>query len=393
MRCAQTIRESSWSRTPQGVPRPASTPPSRPRTARSWSGSTGMLCCHPTTSARRWRCCSARVPTTSAVSWPPREPRTSSDRSRARCARVSGSGRQSFHTGGQEGEALTVYLGAFTRSALERVGGYDEAYVRAQDWEMNHRIRQSGGLVWFTPDMQVTYRPRSTVKALAKQYLHYGRWRREIMRQHRQTVSLRYLAAPTAVTVIALGVTGAAVGAATGRRRAWLGSAAGHRLCGRCHGGGPGDQHSGAGVGACEGAAGVGDDAHVLGCGFPDQPTGSATVTRTVTAVICAFGAEPHLAEVVAAVARSTGVRTEVIVVDNGSPACEGLPPQTRVLRAREEHRVRGWLQSRSACRHRGHSGLHQQRRAGRAGLSGTAGRSGARSRSRAGRCHGAGLR
>ena len=35
-----------------------------------------------------------------------------------------------------------------------------------------------GGLVWFTPAMQVTYRPRSTVKALAKQYLHYGRWRR-----------------------------------------------------------------------------------------------------------------------------------------------------------------------------------------------------------------------
>lgn len=56
-----------------------------------------------------------------------------------------GVGSASFHTGGQEGPALTVYLGAFKRSALERVGGYDEAYVRAQDWEMNHRIRQTGG--------------------------------------------------------------------------------------------------------------------------------------------------------------------------------------------------------------------------------------------------------
>lgn len=134
-----------------------------------------------------------------------------------------GVGAASFHTGGQEGPAPTVYLGAFTREALERVGGYDEAYVRAQDWEMNHRIRQTGGLVWFTPGMEVTYRPRSNLKALARQYLHYGRWRREIMRQHPETVSARYLAPPVAVTVIAGGAALAAVGAVIGHKRAWLG--------------------------------------------------------------------------------------------------------------------------------------------------------------------------
>lgn len=134
-----------------------------------------------------------------------------------------GVGAASFHTGGQEGPALTVYLGAFRREAIERVGGYDEAYVRAQDWEMNHRIRQSGGVVWFTPDMAVTYRPRSTVRALAKQYSHYGRWRREIMRQHSETVSLRYLAPPAAVATMAAGAVLAAVGTAASRRHAWLG--------------------------------------------------------------------------------------------------------------------------------------------------------------------------
>ena len=46
-------------------------------------------------------------------------------------------------------------------AALERVGGYDEDYLRAEDWEMNHRIRQAGGLVWFQPGLQVTYRPRA----------------------------------------------------------------------------------------------------------------------------------------------------------------------------------------------------------------------------------------
>ena len=66
-----------------------------------------------------------------------------------------GVGSARFHTGGEAGPADTVYLGVFRRSALERVGGYDESFLRAQDWEMNLRIRRSGGLVWFTPRLRV----------------------------------------------------------------------------------------------------------------------------------------------------------------------------------------------------------------------------------------------
>jgi glycosyltransferase involved in cell wall biosynthesis len=123
------------------------------------------------------------------------------------CAMTSklGVGAASFHVGGEEGPAPTVYLGVFRRSALERVGGYDETMVRAQDWEMNHRIIETGGLVWFTPRMRVTYRPRPTVRALGKQYFEYGRWRREVARRHPDTISLRYLAAPLAVLGMVFG--------------------------------------------------------------------------------------------------------------------------------------------------------------------------------------------
>jgi succinoglycan biosynthesis protein ExoA len=117
-----------------------------------------------------------------------------------------GVGNAPFHTGGQAGPAPTVYLGVFRRQALQRVGGYDEAFTRAQDWEMNHRLIESGGLVWFTPKLRVAYRPRSTVRALAKQYRDYGRWRRAVMRQHRVTVSLRYLAPPVALLGCVAGV-------------------------------------------------------------------------------------------------------------------------------------------------------------------------------------------
>lgn len=110
-----------------------------------------------------------------------------------------GVGSSRFHTGGRAGKSDTVYLGVFRRAALERVGGYDPHFARAQDWELNHRIRKTGGTVWFTPELKVTYRPRGSARTLSKQYFHYGRWRRVVARHHEGTINPRYLAPPTMV--------------------------------------------------------------------------------------------------------------------------------------------------------------------------------------------------
>ncbi|WP_329150589.1 glycosyltransferase family 2 protein [Streptomyces sp. NBC_01456] len=123
-----------------------------------------------------------------------------------------GVGNAAFHTGGQAGPAETVYLGVFRREALERQGGYNEEFIRAQDWELNFRIREAGGAVWFSPELKVQYRPRPSVKALAKQYKDYGKWRHVVARYHAGSINLRYLAPPAAVCAIAAGlVAGAAV--------------------------------------------------------------------------------------------------------------------------------------------------------------------------------------
>ena len=136
-----------------------------------------------------------------------------------------GVGSASFHTGGTEGPAETVYLGVFKRSALERVGGYDPAFTRAQDWEMNYRIRTTGGTVWFNPDLFVTYRPRPNVFKLAKQYFEYGSWRHEVMRRHpdtRRTKSaLRYFAPPLAVALIVVGKILGTIGLVMGNALIW----------------------------------------------------------------------------------------------------------------------------------------------------------------------------
>jgi len=125
-----------------------------------------------------------------------------------------GVGAAANHTGGDAGPADTVYLGVYRRDAIEKAGGYDESMLIAEDWEMNYRIRANGGLIWFTPDLRVTYRPRTSVKALARQHFRYGRWRRVVARRYPETVNLRYLAAPAATALNVLGVAAGAAGVA-----------------------------------------------------------------------------------------------------------------------------------------------------------------------------------
>jgi glycosyltransferase involved in cell wall biosynthesis len=112
-----------------------------------------------------------------------------------------GVGAARFHTGGSAGPADTVYLGTFLKSALVAAGGYDERFTRAQDWELNFRLRAAGGTVWFDPSLLVTYRPRPNLRALAKQYFEYGTWRRVVTRSHKGSVNYRYLAPPVAVVL------------------------------------------------------------------------------------------------------------------------------------------------------------------------------------------------
>lgn len=119
-----------------------------------------------------------------------------------------GVGGVKFKQGGAAGPADTVYLGAFRRDWLRRVGGYDRRYIRAQDWELNFRIRQEGGVVWFNPDLRVAYRPRGSFRALSRQYREYGRWRRVVAREHKGSINARYLAPPVALAAITLGAVG-----------------------------------------------------------------------------------------------------------------------------------------------------------------------------------------
>jgi hypothetical protein len=132
-----------------------------------------------------------------------------------------GLGGSKFHLkDSAPGPADTVFLGAFRKSAITAVGGFDETMLRAQDWELNYRLRQSGEVIWFSPDLRVTYRPRSSLGALVAQMYETGKWRREVVRRHPETADRRYLAPPVAVTGIVVGAAVGSAGVALDRR--WL---------------------------------------------------------------------------------------------------------------------------------------------------------------------------
>jgi glycosyltransferase involved in cell wall biosynthesis len=119
-----------------------------------------------------------------------------------------GLGGGAYHSADEPpGPAESAFLGVMRADALKEVGYFDPSLRRGQDWELNHRLRQAGHLVWLDPSLRVQYWPRSTIGALWRQMYATGIWRGEIVRRLHVHNSIRYFAPPalvigTAVTLL-----------------------------------------------------------------------------------------------------------------------------------------------------------------------------------------------
>jgi len=89
----------------------------------------------------------------------------------------------------------TVYLGAYRRTAVLELGGYDEDFGGNEDAELNHRARRAGG-VYLDPSIRSSYRVRPSLAELFVQYRRYGRARAGTLRKHPGSLSARQLAIP-----------------------------------------------------------------------------------------------------------------------------------------------------------------------------------------------------
>jgi succinoglycan biosynthesis protein ExoA len=113
-------------------------------------------------------------------------------------------------------ELPTVFPGTFRRTAFERVGLYDEAYPPHEDYELNHRIRETGGRVLFSPDIPTRYFVRESIRALASQYFRYGRSKVRVARANPGVIRPYHLAAP--LFVAGIPVAAVLMGSRRGRR-------------------------------------------------------------------------------------------------------------------------------------------------------------------------------
>ena len=122
-----------------------------------------------------------------------------------------GAGDARYRTGGQPGAVDTVPFGAFPRPWLERVGRFDETLLSNEDYELNQRLRQAGGVVWYDPTIRSTYFARGDLPALARQYARYGYWKAQMLRRYPGSLRWRQALPPLFVLTLAVLLGAAAV--------------------------------------------------------------------------------------------------------------------------------------------------------------------------------------
>jgi succinoglycan biosynthesis protein ExoA len=82
---------------------------------------------------------------------------------------------------------------AFDRSTFLGIGGYDESFTHNEDAELDIRLKNSGGQIWLCSELAVSYFPRSSFRALARQYFNHGSGRARTMLKHRRPPKVRQL--------------------------------------------------------------------------------------------------------------------------------------------------------------------------------------------------------
>jgi succinoglycan biosynthesis protein ExoA len=77
---------------------------------------------------------------------------------------------------------------------LREVGGWRPDLVRNQDFELNHRLRATGGRIVYDPAISFVYRPRESLRALWAQYWQFGHWKAIVLADTPASLRPRQLA-------------------------------------------------------------------------------------------------------------------------------------------------------------------------------------------------------
>lgn len=96
--------------------------------------------------------------------------------------------------------------GCWPADVLREHGGWDERFLRNQDFELSHRMRRAGGRIVFDPAIRSIYRPRESLSAIARQYWDYGRFKALVIVTAPSSIRPRHLAPVALVSTAALAI-------------------------------------------------------------------------------------------------------------------------------------------------------------------------------------------
>jgi succinoglycan biosynthesis protein ExoA len=102
-----------------------------------------------------------------------------------------GTGGSAHRMGRTSGFIDHGHHAAMRRTIFDHTGGYDPDFEANEDAELDVRIRAAGGRIWLAADIALTYVPRATLGALARQYHRYGSGRARTLLKHGETLRLR----------------------------------------------------------------------------------------------------------------------------------------------------------------------------------------------------------
>jgi glycosyltransferase involved in cell wall biosynthesis len=117
-----------------------------------------------------------------------------------------GVGGNSFRNSTRPGWAQTVYLGAYRRAVFESIGSFDEELIRNQDDELNLRLIQAGGRIWFDPSLRTEHYARETLSAHYRQHFEFGYYKVRVMQKRRTVPAWRHLVPAGFVSALAASV-------------------------------------------------------------------------------------------------------------------------------------------------------------------------------------------
>jgi len=103
-------------------------------------------------------------------------------------------------------EVDTVPFGAWRRELFNKIGLWNENFLRAEDLEFNVRIKKAGYKIILDPEIKIYYYPRENFLKLFKTMFQYGYWKNYVNKELKVISSFRQIIPPLFVLYLLLAI-------------------------------------------------------------------------------------------------------------------------------------------------------------------------------------------